>query len=83
MVNSDVTLYAHWEKLSLGSCQESAIPFAMTASVAAYQVALAKEWLEDELRYSDADGTLYCKTTLKRGRAICPCRGDMVEYLLA
>ena len=31
-------------------------------------MSLAREWLEDELRYSDADGALYCKTTLRRGR---------------
>ena len=68
MVGFDVTLYAHWERLSAGSSQEAAVPFAMTASVAAYPVSLAREWLEDELRYSDADGALYCKTTLRRGR---------------
>jgi uncharacterized repeat protein (TIGR02543 family) len=68
MVNYDVTLYAHWERLALGSCQEAAVPFAMTTSVAAYPVALAREWLEDELKYSDEDGALYCKTTLERGK---------------
>ena len=68
MVGYDVTLYAHWEKLVAGSSQEAAIPFAMTTRVVAYPVALAKEWLEDELRYSDADGAFYCKTTLTRGK---------------
>ena len=68
MVGFDVTLYAHWERLAAGSSQESAVPFAMTTSVAAYQVALAREWLEDELKYSDIDGAFYCKTTLRRGR---------------
>jgi len=68
MVGYDVTLYAHWEKLAAGSCLEAAIPFAMTTSVAAYPVSLAREWLEDELKYSDEWGTLYCKTMLKRGR---------------
>ena len=68
MVGYDVTLYAHWEKLAAGSCQEAAIPFAMTTSVAAYPVSLAREWLEDELKYSDADGAFYCRTTLRRGR---------------
>ena len=68
MVGYDVTLYAHWEKLAAGSSQEAAIPFAMTTSVAAYPVALAKEWLDDELKYSDEWGAFYCKTTLKRGK---------------
>ena len=68
MVGYDVTLYAHWEKLAAGSSQEAAIPFAMTTSVAAYPVSLAREWLEDELKYSDEWGTLYCKTMLKRGK---------------
>ena len=68
MVGYDVTLYAHWEKLAAGSSQEAAIPFAMTTSVAAYPVTLAREWLEDELKYSDIDGAFYCKTTLKRGK---------------
>jgi uncharacterized repeat protein (TIGR02543 family) len=67
MVGYDVTLYAHWEKLAAGSSREAAVPFAMTASVAAYQVALAREWLEDELKYSDVYGAFYCKTTLRRG----------------
>ena len=68
MVGYDVTLYAHWEKLAAGSCLEAAIPFAMTTSVAAYPVSLVREWLDDELKYSDKWGAFYCKTTLKRGR---------------
>ena len=67
MVAYDVTLYARWEELAWGSCQEAAVPFSVTPALAAYPVSLVREWLEDELKYSDERGTLYCKTTLSRG----------------
>ena len=67
MVGSDVTLYAHWEKLDAGSSQAAMIPFPVTSALATYPVSLAREWLEDEGRYSDRCGVLYCTTTFRRG----------------
>ena len=67
MVAYDVTLYARWEELAWGSCQESAIPFSVTPALAAYPVSLARKWLEDESRYSDERGILCCKMTFRSG----------------
>ncbi len=68
MVGYDVTLYAHWEPLAVGSCPEKAIPFPFGASVATYPVALAKEWMADEGRYDEVSGVLYCKSSVARGK---------------
>ena len=93
MVNSDVTLYAHWEPLAAGSCREKAIPFPFGPSVAAYPVTLAKEWLAGEGRYDETSGVLYCKSFVARGKVYtlalpvgqkftvsCEDAGAIVEY---
>ena len=67
MVGYDVTLYAHWEKIAAGACEETAVRFAFTPSVVAYPVSLVKEWDSYYNNYRSY-GVFYCTTTLKRGK---------------
>jgi uncharacterized repeat protein (TIGR02543 family) len=67
MVGYDVTLYAHWEELAWGSSEIAAVAFTVRPTLASYPVSLAREWLEDEGRYSDRWGVLYCATAFRRG----------------
>ena len=68
MALSDATYYAHWEPVAAGSCMASAVAFPFGPSVAAYPVALAREWLVDDGRYDEASGVLYCRSTVSRGK---------------
>ena len=63
----DVTLYAHWTTLAAGSCEDAAIGFAMTDSIATYNVNLTRNWSAEKASYG-SDGTLCCVTTVARGR---------------
>ena len=66
-VAADITLYAHWTALAAGSCEDAAIGFAMTDSIVAYNVNLAREWRADSASYGN-DGVLCCAATVERGR---------------
>ncbi len=66
-VAADFTLYAHWTALAAGSCEDAAIGFAMTDSIATYNVNLAREWRSASASYGN-DGVLCCAATVERGR---------------
>ena len=66
-VAADITLYAHWTALAAGSCEDAAIGFAMTDSIATYNVNLAREWRSASASYGN-DGVLCCAATVERGR---------------
>ena len=66
-VAGDITLYAHWTALTAGSCRDAAIGFALTDSIAAYNVNLTREWRADSASYGNS-GVLCCAATVERGR---------------
>ena len=51
-----------------GSCEDEAIPFAFTPSVAVYPVTLTRKWLADEGRYDNARGVFFARASVARGK---------------
>ena len=63
---TDITLYARWKSLVLGSSFWAAVPFTMTADIRKYDITLTRGWDDQDGRYFD-EGKFWCRSTFPRG----------------